>query len=132
MEIEQLDHFTINVGDLDASTRFYTDIVGLRKGPRPDFSVGGAWLYCGDRPLVHLIDDDSRRTAQLGAADGAGALDHIAFRAAGFEAMRQRLRDKRVTFDEQTVPGLDLQQLFLEDPDGIRLEFNFPVSEGGV
>lgn len=132
MEIEQLDHFTINVGDLDASTRFYTDIVGLRKGPRPDFSVGGAWLYCGDRPLVHLIDDDSRRTAQLGAADGAGALDHIAFRATGFEAMRQRLRDKRVTFDEQTVPGLDLQQLFLEDPDGIRLEFNFPVSEGGV
>ncbi len=132
MEIEQLDHFTINVGDLDASTRFYTDIVGLRKGPRPDFSVGGAWLYCGDRPLVHLIDDDSRRTAQLGAANGAGALDHIAFRATGFEAMRQRLRDKRVTFDEQTVPGLDLQQLFLEDPDGIRLEFNFPVSEGGV
>ena len=132
MEIEQLDHFTINVGDLDASTRFYTDIVGLRKGPRPDFSVGGAWLYCGDRPLVHLIDDDSRRTAQLGAAGGAGALDHIAFRATGFEAMRQRLRDKRVTFDEQTVPGLDLQQLFLEDPDGIRLEFNFPVSEGGA
>ena len=42
MEIEQLDHFTTNVSDLDASTCFYTDVVGLTKGARPDFPFGRA------------------------------------------------------------------------------------------
>ena len=137
MEIEQLDHFTINVSDLDASTRFYTDVVGLTKGARPDFAFGGAWLYCGDRPMVHLIDDDARRTARnKGAVSkaglGTGALDHVAFRASGIATMRQRLREQNVDFDEQTVPGQGLQQIFLDDPDGVRLEFNFQASEGGA
>ena len=86
MEIEQLDHFTIKVSDLDASTRFYTDVVGLRNGARPDFAFGGAWLYCGDHPLVHLID---RARQALGLAKGKSGLqrgmganlDHVAFRA---------------------------------------------------
>ena len=132
MEIEQLDHFTINVRDLETSTHFYTEIVGLTKGARPDFSVGGAWLYCGDRPVVHLVDDETRRSArskQTGGTMGSGALDHVAFRATGLAGMQQRLRDLDVDFDEQTVPGLGLCQVFLNDPDGIRLEFNFLASE---
>ena len=62
---------------------------------------------------------------------GTGALDHVAFRASGLAAMRLRLREKKVDFAEQTVPGQGLQQIFLDDPDGIRLEFNFLASEGG-
>ncbi len=134
MEIEQLDHFTINVSDLEASTRFYTEIVGLTNGARPDFGFGGAWLYCGDRPVVHLIDIKDRRAfngEETNGADitGAGALDHVAFRATGLADMQQRLRDLDVEFDERTVPGQGLRQVFLNDPDGVRLEFNFPASE---
>ena len=134
MEIEQLDHFTIKVSDLDASTHFYTDVVGLRNGARPDFAFGGAWLYCGDHPLVHLIDERARQALGLakgksGLQRGMGAVDHVAFRASGLSAMRQRLTDMQVSFDEQTVPGQGLRQLFLDDPDGVRLEFNFPAPE---
>ena len=28
----------------------------LAPGPRPNFSFGGAWMYCGDRPAVHLVE----------------------------------------------------------------------------
>jgi len=134
MKIEQLDHFTIKVSDLDASTRFYTDVVGLKNGARPDFVFGGAWLYCGDHPLVHLIEENSRQAMGLskdvnGSARGMGAIDHVAFRASGLAAMRQRLRSQQIPFDEQTVPGQGLHQLFLDDPDGVRLELNFPASE---
>ncbi len=137
MGIELLDHFTINVSNLDVSTEFYTDVVGLRKGKRPAFSFGGAWLYCGTKPVVHLIDDETRRALRLKQSGGkeikgTGALDHIAFRAKGLDDMLRRLRKKSIKFDQQAVPGQRVQQLFVNDPDGIRLEFNFPVSEGGA
>ena len=43
--------------------------------------------------------------------------------------MQQHLRELDVEFDERTVPGQGLRQVFLNDPDGVRLEFNFPASE---
>ena len=137
METAQLDHFTIKVSDLITSTQFYTDVVGLKNGARPDFAFGGAWLYCGDHPLVHLIDECSRQA--LGLADdnswpdrGMGAMDHVAFRASGLLEMRQRLIDMQISFEEQTIPGQGSHQLFFDDPDGIRLEFNFPATENVI
>lgn len=133
MKIEKLDHFTINVSDLNVSIQFYSKIVGLRIGSRPNFSFNGAWLYCGDVPVVHLIDDEARRGKRRVRGEvgihGMGAIDHVAFRAVGIDAMRKRLLKMDVEFDEQSVPGQATQQLFLDDPDGVRLEFNFPSSE---
>ncbi|RLA53369.1 MAG: hypothetical protein DRR42_04955, partial [Gammaproteobacteria bacterium] len=42
MSIQALDHYTINVADLDASVRFYQDVVGLKKGERPPVPIPGA------------------------------------------------------------------------------------------
>lgn len=40
MAIEDLDHYTIKVANLDRSVRFYEDVIGLVKGapPRPGFT----------------------------------------------------------------------------------------------
>ena len=119
MAVNSLDHCTINTADLDASVAFYTEVLGLRNGERPPFGFPGAWLYCGDHPVVHLIGG-SRRTEA-----GTGAIDHIAFRASGLKEYTRRLGERGIPFKERDVPGQPLYQLFLEDPDGVTIEINF-------
>ena len=43
--------------------------------------------------------------------------------------MLERCRRNNVTYFERAVPILGLRQVFLKDPDGVTIEFNFPASE---
>ncbi|MCH7544592.1 MAG: VOC family protein [Proteobacteria bacterium] len=119
MALSALDHFTIVTADLDASVAFYTGILGLADGPRPAFDGPGAWLYCGDRPAVHLVGGGG------GKDTGTGAIDHVAFRASGLDDHRARLDERGIAYRERDVPGQPLHQLFLTDPDGVTIEINF-------
>ena len=52
MEIKRIDHYSIRTLDVEASRRFYTEIIGLKVGPRPPFDFPGVWLYkAGRRPI---------------------------------------------------------------------------------
>ncbi|MEX2202119.1 MAG: VOC family protein [Dongiaceae bacterium] len=118
MTVTALDHYTIAAGDLDRTVAFYENALGLVRGKRPDFDFPGAWLYAGGRPVVHLFVADAPNHAKT------GALDHIAFRADGLDATRKRLDALGIAYRQQTVPGTNLHQLFLHDPDGLRIELN--------
>ena len=50
MEIKRIDHYSIRTLDVEASRRFYTEIIGLKVGPRPPFDFPGVWLYKGEPP----------------------------------------------------------------------------------
>jgi catechol 2,3-dioxygenase-like lactoylglutathione lyase family enzyme len=150
MDIKRVDHYSIRTPDLEASRRFYTQIIGLREGPRPPFDFPGFWLYSGDPPtdlrngarnygMVHLMGYDKDKPGSLdayvgsrgaaGPATGTGALDHIAFAATGREAMIDRCQRNGVEFFERAVPLLGLHQVFIKDPDGVMIELNYPASE---
>ena len=118
MALNRLEHFTINVSDLDRSVSFYSDVLGLRNGDRPPFDFPGAWLYCGDTPVVHLI-------AGRAGPPGAGSLDHVAFRASDLNGLRGRLTTNEISFDENDLPDRPLHQVFFKDPDGVKIELNF-------
>ena len=45
MALMGLDHVNIHTADLDGLCRFYEDVLGLAKGPRPSLTRAGAWLY---------------------------------------------------------------------------------------
>ncbi|MBC7484196.1 MAG: VOC family protein [Rhizobacter sp.] len=138
-----LNHYSIRTTDLEASRRFYADVLGLTVGPRPDFPFPGLWMYRGDHAdvanaVVHLIgidrDDPNGLKKYLGDRDvsalkGSGALDHIAFFADGLAGMLAHLRARAVVFRERTVPSIGLHQLFLDDPCGIVIELNYAASE---
>ena len=150
MDIKRVDHYSIRTPDLEASRRFYTDVIGLKEGPRPPFNFPGYWLYSGDPPLdlhnaarnygfVHLMgfdrDNPNSLNDYVGARDdagpqtGTGALDHIAFAASGRAAMIERCRRNNVEFFERAVPLLGLHQMFIKDPNGVMIELNYPASE---
>jgi hypothetical protein len=57
-----------------------------------------------------------------------GSVDHMAFRAIGAIEFRARLKKLDVYFEEQNIPNAGYQ-VFLHDPVGTKLEFNFPATE---
>ena len=126
MAVDMLEHFTVRCTSLERTRDFYSEIVGLRVGPRPEFDFAGYWLYLGDRPVVHLVLEDEREDRRSqGAGRNTGALDHIAFRAQDLAGTRALLRAKGLDFKEAPVPGRPLHQIFVRDPDGVLIELNF-------
>ena len=49
MIVTDVHHLNIATQDLALTVAFYTDILGLVDGPRPNFPSKGHWLYVGDR-----------------------------------------------------------------------------------
>ena len=142
MAIGKLAHFSVRTSALEASRDFYCNVLGFREGYRPDFPFPGVWLYRGgdeaDYGAVHLIgmdrNDPEGLKRYLGdkpedVLHGSAAVDHVAFAATDLTGMRARIADAKLPCRERTVPGLGLHQVFVEDPSGITIELNFPVSE---
>jgi catechol 2,3-dioxygenase-like lactoylglutathione lyase family enzyme len=122
--IGRLAHYSVRAKDLEASTTFYTEALGLCVGPRPPFGFSGVWLYDGDA---------AARDGYLGSrpnsdASETGALDHVAFFASDWPACRQRLNALGVRYTERLVPIVGVLQVFLADPDGVTIELNYDVA----
>ncbi len=138
-----LNHFSIRTVDLDACERFYCGLLGLTKGPRPPFPFPGLWLYAGDtnewaNAVVHIIcidrNDPEGLKKYLGDRDegslaGSGAVDHVAFFATGLAQTLATLKAHGIEGRERTVPAIGLHQVFIDDPNGIVVELNFPAAE---
>jgi len=60
---------------------------------------------------------------------GSGAVDHIAFFANGLEEKIALLKKFQIPYRERTVPVLKLHQIFLDDPNGVVIELNYPAEE---
>ena len=135
MQVRYLDHFTLRTSRLAETRAFYEQIIGLTPGPRPAFAFSGAWLYAQDQPLLHLAafeTNDAALARYLGsrpASEGSGCVDHISFRCSDLPAFERRLAGMSVGYERRTVPALRQHQLFLIDPNGVRIECNFDSSE---
>ncbi|MEY3629772.1 MAG: hypothetical protein RLY91_1538 [Pseudomonadota bacterium] len=119
MAISDVDHVNVTTGDLERMRFFYTQVLGLTEGARPPFSRPGAWMYIGQRALVHIS------TGRVPGSRSSDAFDHIALKANDLEAMRARLRRHDVSFTEFGVPDREIHQLFLRDPEGMQIELVF-------
>ncbi len=134
MYLEGIHHCTIRTVKLEATRAFYEDILGFENGERPDFGFPGYWLYLSGRPQLHLIgidpDDKQGLVNYLGdkAAEApkgdTGAFDHMALRVSDPGGLVAALRAHDVPYLERKVPGIDLHQVFIEDPNGVSVELN--------
>ena len=140
MTIQHLDHFTLRTAKVEETVAFFRDAIGLEEGWRPAFPFPGSWLYSAGRPLLHIANLESRGAeldAYLGTravAAGSGALDHVAFRCSDLQSHRQRLLALGLRFSERVVPDLLEHQVFVEDPNGIKVELIFacPAHSPGI
>ena len=143
MPVGKLDHYSIRTPEVEASRRFYTEVMGFTVGFRPPFKFPGIWLYNGAQypettGVVHIIGIDSNDPQglkdylgdrEVTSLQGTGTVDHMAFVATGLADMRARLQNHGIAFRERTVPSLGIHQVFFEDPSGVTLELNYPAAE---
>ncbi|MDA0260761.1 MAG: VOC family protein [Proteobacteria bacterium] len=119
MLVDKLEHYNIVTEKLDETVAFYVEVVGLENGHRPNFAFPGAWLYAGEEPVVHLMQLGETREG------GSGAIDHVAFRGGDYAGYKTHLEAKGIAYDERFVPDAAMHQLFITDPNGVKVEINF-------
>lgn len=135
MPISRLDHFTLRTKQLAETRSFFENVAGLLAGPRPAFGFEGVWLYQGGVAVVHLAafnPSDRELRRYLGARnpnEGSGSIDHIAFRCTDLPEFEGRLAKLGVPYTPRTVPELREHQVFVSDPNGVRIEFIFGSGE---
>jgi catechol 2,3-dioxygenase-like lactoylglutathione lyase family enzyme len=118
--VNGLDHINIRTADLAATRALFVDVLGLSEGWRPPFPFPGAWLYAGDKDVVHLVEVDRP------AAESAGSsLDHFAFDIADYDEALARVEKTGLSFRATATPGTSVKQIFVRDPNGVTIELNF-------
>jgi len=137
MPLSHIEHFLVAADDIDATRDWYARVLGMKPGPHPDFgfrctgctsarptSCTSAERESGRRdpeeiPRPHLAGRRGRhrrarphRFSRNRAALDAGALE----KGEG-------------PFSQRRANGQALFQLFLHDPNGIKIELNFAAQE---
>lgn len=123
MAISDMNHFTVLTHDLDATRQFYIGILGLKEGYRPDLGFPGAWLYIGERAVLHVI------AGRPVPNPPGGVLDHMAFSASDLPATVATLKARAIEYVLRKQNDSGVWQLFCYDPSGARVELDFPASE---
>ncbi len=135
MPLGKLDHYSVRSTRLQETVQFYTQVLGLETGYRPEFKFPGVWLYNAGQAVVHVVGIDRSNPQALvdylgekalTEADETGSIDHIAFVAQDFAGTKAHFTAAGCAFRERMVPSMNLAQLFLEDPNGVTIELNFP------
>jgi catechol 2,3-dioxygenase-like lactoylglutathione lyase family enzyme len=130
MSVGLLDHFNIRTRKLGDTVRFYEEVLDLKNGDRPNFAFPGAWMYSEGKPVVHLVDISKTDEPQK---PDSGVVHHVAFASRDFAGMKRRLESKKIAFDSRQVPGGELWQIFVNDPNGVMIELNYEAAkEGGI
>jgi catechol 2,3-dioxygenase-like lactoylglutathione lyase family enzyme len=131
MALTHIEHYLVLTDDLDGTRNFYCKGLGMRVGARPPMAFLGYWLYVGDIPCIHVAEWESYRAYSTEAgigistrAPGTGPVDHIAFNGTDFESIQSALIAHGVKFAVNEVPSVMLRQLFMHDPNGVKIEIN--------
>jgi catechol 2,3-dioxygenase-like lactoylglutathione lyase family enzyme len=126
VSVDRLDHVLVLTDDVETTTAFYCDVLGFERGDRPPLPFPGHWLYLTGGACVHVADRAAYEShaASMGLARTGTPIDHVAFAAAGYEEIAARLEAAGVEAVTNDVPEASMRQIFLSDPNGVRIELN--------
>ena len=121
-KITGLAHIGVKVKDIDASIRFYTELLGFELTHKQTNGTSILAFLSAGTCLLELIQ------SAVYEPRTPGQVDHIAVEVKGIEALVADLRAKGVHFlsdDIALCPGLldGVKNIFFTGPDGERLEF---------
>jgi catechol 2,3-dioxygenase-like lactoylglutathione lyase family enzyme len=132
MPLKKIEHYLVLTNDIDATRDFYCQPLGMTNGFRPELGFPGYWCYLGDTPCIHIADYAAYQahSDRLGLpvsqpAPGTGPVDHIAFVATDYDAFVANLERHGVKAERLATSGGQLRQLFVCDPNGVKIELNF-------
>jgi len=121
--IRGMNHFTVLTDDVDRTVHFYCDLLGLLPGPRPDSDFRAH----GSTPMATLCF--TLLEGEVGPAQRAGVLDHMAFSADGLATVKRQLDDAKIPYELRRQRQSNTWQLFLHDPNGAKVGLDFDAAE---
>ncbi|WP_291909932.1 VOC family protein [Chitinophaga sp. CB10] len=119
-----LNHIAIYVVDLEKSTAFYRDIIGLETMDEPFKDGHHSWFKVGPHAQVHIISGAEAPTTH-------NKNTHLCFSVPVMNDFLANLRSKNVSYENwagtpnavtNRVDGV--KQVWLKDPDGYWIEIN--------
>jgi len=126
MQVTGLFHVAIKTPDLDATVKFYTEVLGMELAPRPNFGFPGAWIaQPNGPPIIHIYAGSAAVGHDGKIASGTAALDHVSLTVTGWDECLERIKKYGYDWRAAIVPGMSLWQIFVHDPSGVMLELTF-------
>jgi catechol 2,3-dioxygenase-like lactoylglutathione lyase family enzyme len=115
-----INHVSIAAKDLEESTRFYEEVLGMERIPTPVFAQRVQWLRVGSLQL-HLFLDSAPPPPR----------HHLGFTVDDFAAAYQAVKGRPAdTFGWNLVELPSRQvQLYFHDPAGNLIELNWPDAD---
>jgi catechol 2,3-dioxygenase len=117
----RIGHLVINAKDLDAATKFYTEVIGFEIAlERPGF---GTFLTCGTSHHDLAIFQAPEGSADT--ADGDVGLNHMAIEVADFEELTDyyhKLQEYFETSELRTTDHGMTKSIYIKDPEGNGIE----------
>lgn len=120
----QLNHIAHYVVNLDISTKFYRDVVGLDTIANPFNDGKHTWFSIGPKSHLHLISGAPTITPQDKNA-------HLCFSVASVDDFSARLTKNNIPFESWTGEKMKatlrvdgVKQIYFKDPDGYWIEIN--------
>lgn len=119
-----IQHVAIKTQDLEATNKFYTEVLGMTLAFRPEFDFPGSWLNMGST-MFHVMAGYAGLDRDGKSPNGSASVDHIALEAQGFDDFRRNFVKHDLDWRQFDIPEVGLWQLFVHDPNGILIELNF-------
>jgi catechol 2,3-dioxygenase-like lactoylglutathione lyase family enzyme len=111
------DHVTLVCRDLDATRRFYVDLLGMREVPRPAFNFPGRWFQLG-----HVQIHATQESADSGQAGWSGQSVKIVSRG---HHIAFAVNDVTAALKSAEAHGVQIASPLQHRPDGFRQAYLF-------
>jgi len=118
------NHLAIYVNDLEKSSTFYRNVIGLDTMTNPFHDNRHVWFVIGENIQLHIIaglTSDSKHPQD----------NHFCFRVASVDSFLQKLVKAGIEYhnaqgikNEITIRPDDVKQIYFTDPDGYYIEIN--------
>lgn len=118
MKVKSIGHICILSKDLEATKRFYCDLLGFEKVF--DFikngRVSGFYLKVGDRNFIEVFENKETENTH-------SKILHICFEAEDIKELKKSLASKNIETTDIILGSDNSYQFWVKDPDGIDIEF---------
>ncbi len=119
-----INHIAIYVYNLEQSTHFYRDVIGLDTIPEPFHDGKHSWFDIGDNAALHVIEGSHSITAH-------DKNSHLCFSIDELKSFMDKLNKNNIEFESWaaqkqtfTIRPDGVKQIYFKDPDGYWLEVN--------